>query len=94
MEKESKFIWVKVYMKVILKMDAVMDLVEALQVRVKYIKVCSTMIKWKEKEFTYGLMEEFLKEFGWLVKSKDKENTSGQMVKFMKEISKMTIVME
>lgn len=64
MEKESKFIWLKVYMKAISRMAVVMDLVEALLARVKYFKVCLTMIKWKEKEFICGLMAEFLKEFG------------------------------
>ena len=75
-------------------MAVVMDLVEALQARVKYIKACLTMIKQRVKEFTCGLMGEYLKVFGQLEKNKVKENTFGQMAKFMKEISKMTIVME
>jgi len=45
-------------------MVVVMDLAEVLQARAKFIKVCLTMIKWKVKEFTYGLMGEYLKVFG------------------------------
>lgn len=93
-EKGSKFIQAKVYTKAISKMVVVMDLVEVLQARAKFIKACLTMIKWRVKEFICGLMGEYLKVFGQLEKNKVQENTSGQTAKFMKEISKMTIVME
>ena len=72
-------------MKAISKMDHVMGLGEVLQAKVKYIKVCSSMIKWKGKEYTCGLMAQYLKAVGQLVKNKDQESTYSQMVKFKME---------
>lgn len=56
-------------------------------------KECLWLIKWKERECTSFLMEEFMRENSYRAGSMARAGTSGQMDKFMMEILKQINVL-